>query len=451
VAPGGRDRLEEAARTYDPDALSRLFDQSFATIHGMLLALIGERGAAEEVARRTYERALEHLRGDRVQRHGLHAWLARTAVLEAGRRAPALEPLAGIGPRPYDPRRVRTALWRRPSEQREVLALRLLAGMDAAQVAAAGGRSLALVRSLQERALRTLAGGQRTASRGSEQALDQVLDRVIAGERPEGASAAVPEAAAQLPLVEVAWAIRTLLPISADPAARERVRESLMSDATQRRATWVHSHQGVPVRPARYRPAFRPVRLFGRFAGFVGLAIVGIVIGVILAGAAVTSEPDSFTYPLRRLAEDALVTVHTNPVSRASLEVDLSDQRLREAEAMALQGKAGLAAQAVHDRLVELRQAARALIDATGGHDAAWQAARRKLGADEVVSLQQIETQLTAHGDDWAAQRVRAENASFQSDRRFLDQELGPVPGASKAGPGTEAPQSSGGQPSALP
>lgn len=450
VPPGGTQRFEQAARQFDPEALERLFDQSFTTVYGTLEALLGDREAAETVAGRTYARALEYLRGERAGRQGLQSWLARTAVLEAARRAPAQQALPGIGPRPYDSRRVRAALWRRPAEQREVLALRLLAGMDSAQVAAAGGRSLALVRSLQERGLRALAGGQRTAGRTSEASLDQAIDRVVAGERLEAIATSLPAAAVYAPLLEMASAVRTLVPPAADSGARERVRDRMLAESPQRRATWVHSHQGMRSRPLDPR-TFRPVRAFGRLAGGLGLAILGAILGVVLAGAAVTSEPDSLAYPLRRVAEDALVMAHRNPASRASLEVDLSDQRLREAEAMALQGKAGLAVQAVHDRFVELRQAARALIDAGAPQDPAWQAARRKLGADEVASLQQIEGQLTLHGDDWAAGQVRQEANSFQSDRRFLDQELGPVPGASGSSTTEPSQPLPSGQPSALP
>lgn len=447
TAPSGAERLEDAARRFDPEALRRLFDQSFTSVHGMLVALLGDRTVAEEVAHKTYVRGLDHLRSDRGQRRGLHSWLARSAILEAARHEPALDAPAGIGARPYDPRRVRTSFWRRPPDQREVLTLRLLAGLDSAQVAAAGGRSLALVRSLQERGLRALSGAQRPAARASEQALDQALDRLLAGAAPDAVTAELPEAAAHASLLEVARALRTLLPDSPDLAAMERVRASVMSEAAEQRATWVHSHQGIAHRPASRR-ALRPARAIGSAAGLVMLAILGAVLGIVLAGMAVTSEPDSVAYPLRRLAEDGLVMAHRNPASRASLEVDLADQRLREAEAMALQGKAALAVQAVHDRYVELRQAARALIDSSGPHDAAWTAARRKFGADEVASLQQVETQLTADGDGWATQKVRDEVSSFQSDRRFLDQELGPVPGSTTAQP--SEPQGPA-QPTALP
>lgn len=193
------------------------------------------------------------------------------------------------------------------------------------------------------------------------------------------------------------------------------------------------------------RRPLRPFRAAGKLAGGIVLASVAVGVGVVVAAMAVTSEPDSATYSLRRVAEDALVMVHRNPVSRASLEVDLSDQRLREAEAMALQGHADLAVTAVHDHFVELRQAARALIDASAPSDASWRAARAKLGDAESDSLQTVETQLTLDGDGWAANQVKAEVGSFASERHFLDQELGPAP-APSAGSG-----SSTGQPPSAP
>lgn len=446
----GPDRLVEAARRFDPAALGSIFDSSFAPVHRILAALLGnEPEAIEAAAVATYRRVLERLDDVRTRRLRVDAWLCRMACLEAARRRPA-DPGAGgavgIGPRPYDPRRVRAALWALPADQREVIGTRVLAGFEAAQVAAAGGRSLSLVLNLEQRALRALARDlRRHFGRGSELALDRGLDRIVAGATAQEAAAAVPELGEQLPLLEAAWAARSLLPPQIDTVLRERVRSAVLAEAAERRAGWVHSHQGIfPIT----MPRRNPLRTAGRVATGTLLAILSVVAGVAIAGFAVTSEPDSAIYPLRRVAENVLVFAHRSAPSRADLEVDLADQRLREADAMALNGKAALAVQAVRDRYVELSQAARALIDDSGQHDAAWKSARDKLVADESAGLSQLEEQLTADGDAWAAQQVRQEFDAYQAQRKDIDQELG----VSQQPVRTQAtPAPPGSQPTAVP
>ena len=447
---GGPDRLYEAASRYDPAALGRIFDSSFVAVHAVLSALLREPEVVEHAAVATYHRVLDRLQDARTRQAGLEGWLTRMACLEAARHRAShvgMEAPAGIGARPYDPRRVRGALWALPGDQREVIATRVLGGFDSAQVAAAGGRSLQLVQNLQQRALRSLARDtRRNFGRGSELALDRGLDRVAAGASAQEAVAALPDLADQQPLLEAAWAARTLLPAGLDSGLRERVRSTLLAEAAERRATWVHAHQGII--PIAAPPRRHRLRMAGRLATGTLLAIVAAALGILVAGVAVTSEPDSAMYPLRRVAEDALVLAHRSAPSRAELEVDLADQRLREADAMALNGKAALAVQAVHDRYVELRQAARALIDDSGAHDSSWRAARAKLVSDETANLNQLEEQLTADGDGWAAQQVRQEQAAYEAERKDIDQELGVNTQAIQS-PATPAPP--GSQPTAIP
>ena len=108
-----------------------------------------------------------------------------------------------------------------------------------------------------------------------------------------------------------------------------------------------------------------------------------------------------------------------------------------------------LAVQAVHDRFVLLSQAGQALIGARE-HDAAWKAARSRLRDAEAVSLDQVEQELLATSQKGAAERVKHEVAAFESERKYIDKQLGfstAAPASSSGSSGSEP----GGQATAIP
>jgi DNA-directed RNA polymerase specialized sigma24 family protein len=136
----------ERAQRYEHAALARIFDRHYDGVHAFIFALLGDTVIAEEVASLVFQRLLDALEEITGHGAGLEGWLYWTAyglAVERRRRA--------------QPEGVARALWELPPDEREVLALRLLAGLDVERVGAATGRSPAVVTGLQARGLRHLA------------------------------------------------------------------------------------------------------------------------------------------------------------------------------------------------------------------------------------------------------------------------------------------------------
>jgi DNA-directed RNA polymerase specialized sigma24 family protein len=145
----------ERVRKYEHAALARLFDRYYDSVHGFIFALLGDAVAAEELASLVFQRLLDSLVEITGRGAGLEGWLYTTAFrLAAGRR------------RATRPKGPADALWSLPADEREIIALRLLGGLDAERVAAATGRPRASVVSAQLRALRRLAGQHPQAAGG---------------------------------------------------------------------------------------------------------------------------------------------------------------------------------------------------------------------------------------------------------------------------------------------
>ena len=408
-------RLLQSARQYDPAALERVFDRSFPAVHRLLVGLLGDESAAEEVAVETYHHALDRLHEERDLKMTLTGWVVRTAYRDAIRRRDLVDALPVGG--------ARAGLRRLPHDQREVLSLRLLGGLDAAETAAAAGHGLSQVLAAQERGLRRLSGDPRRSLTPAElSTLDRGLDMMLGGESPDAVREAIGDAASLRPLLDAAAVVAALGPAVPAAAVVERVRGAVLAEGSERRAHWVHAHPGRVISPVRRRGV--PRFTAGGVLSMSGLAALAVVMGVLIAGMAMFSEPDSPAYPLKRLAEGALVVANRDPGARAQLEIRLADQRLREADAMIFSHHPALAVQAVHDRFALLSQAGQALIGARE-HDASWKTARSRLRDAEAVSLDQVEQELLSSSDQQAAQRIRAEVSAFESERKYIDKALG--------------------------
>jgi len=135
----------ERARRYEHVTLARLFDRHYDAVHGFIFALLSDTVAAEEIASLVFQRLLDALGTIGGRGAGIEGWIFATALDLAGQRK-----------RPSRPQSLAGALWGLPAREREVLALRLLAGLDLDRVGSATGLEAGAVLATQARALKRL-------------------------------------------------------------------------------------------------------------------------------------------------------------------------------------------------------------------------------------------------------------------------------------------------------
>jgi RNA polymerase sigma-70 factor (ECF subfamily) len=166
----------------DRAAFGTLYRRYLDRVYAYCFYLLGDHHDAEDVTERTFLAALAALHRFR-ERPGssFRAWLFRiahnelaNAVRGRSRRRRRVLPLGGlrepmVPPAPEttepaqafaridDARRVRRALESLPEDRRQVIVLRFVDGLSAAEIGAVLGRSAGAVRVLQHRALRELA------------------------------------------------------------------------------------------------------------------------------------------------------------------------------------------------------------------------------------------------------------------------------------------------------
>jgi RNA polymerase sigma-70 factor (ECF subfamily) len=179
------DRFDEAAivarARLEPAAFAPLYERYLEPVYRYCYRRLGSREAAEDATSLVFERALRSLPAFRGG--SFRAWLfaiAHNAVTDAYRRRGAQPPLAEAveiaDPAPLpeqlalladEQRLLATALALLPSEQRQVIELRL-SGLPSAEVAEVLGRSPGAVRALQLRATRRLQALLATANTAPE-------------------------------------------------------------------------------------------------------------------------------------------------------------------------------------------------------------------------------------------------------------------------------------------
>jgi RNA polymerase sigma-70 factor (ECF subfamily) len=155
------DDLAVRARRFEPEALAQLHDEYFERIYGFVFARIGNHSEAEEVAGQVFLRVLDSLPRFRGSGAALAPWLYKVAQEVLMARYPRPRQPAATPELPdHSPEArlqgIREAISELPEPMQTVLMLRLVAGLDAAQVASATGRRLGTVQALQRRALKQL-------------------------------------------------------------------------------------------------------------------------------------------------------------------------------------------------------------------------------------------------------------------------------------------------------
>jgi len=153
----------DRAREGDEDALRLLYLLYADNVFGYVLSIVHDEHDAEDITSEVFSRLSRALTHYRVSATPFAAWLLRVARnaaldhLRAQRSVPRAEvhpPTALADPGRLDD--LRAALQALPFDQRQVLVLRLVAGLTPAEVADRLGRSVDAVHALQHRARRRL-------------------------------------------------------------------------------------------------------------------------------------------------------------------------------------------------------------------------------------------------------------------------------------------------------
>jgi RNA polymerase sigma-70 factor, ECF subfamily len=156
----------ERAREGDDDALRLLFLLYADNVFGFVLAIVRDEHDAEDITSEVFARLPRALSHYRMSSTPFAAWLLRVARnaaldhLRAQRSVPLAEVHATGATAELQARErladLRAALEALPSDQRQVMLLRLVAGLTPAEVAARLDRSVDAVHALQHRARRRL-------------------------------------------------------------------------------------------------------------------------------------------------------------------------------------------------------------------------------------------------------------------------------------------------------
>lgn len=171
------DALIEGVRTRDPDALGRCYEALADPLFRYLRGLCGDPVLAEDLVEETFLELVEYAPAITGGIGGLRAWLFRAArnnLIDAKRKssrrgdlpldeqAAARRPDLDPGPEAQAVRGEQeavlyAAMEKLSEDQREVLMLRFAGGLSGPEVAAATGRTVGAVKSLQHRALASMA------------------------------------------------------------------------------------------------------------------------------------------------------------------------------------------------------------------------------------------------------------------------------------------------------
>jgi RNA polymerase sigma-70 factor (ECF subfamily) len=165
-------RLIQRAKDGDPAAFAEIYEQHQPAIYRYICYRVGADATAEDLCSEVFARMVEHIDGFEYQGRPLVAWLytiARNLISDHHRRRGRAatvsldETLEGDAPDPegaaslaLSQERLAGALERLTEDQRQVIVLRFLEGLDNVTVAQIMGKSYGAVKALQHRGLASL-------------------------------------------------------------------------------------------------------------------------------------------------------------------------------------------------------------------------------------------------------------------------------------------------------
>jgi RNA polymerase sigma-70 factor (ECF subfamily) len=167
-----QEELLQQARELDQQALAEIYDSYSTGLYGYALRLLGEPNLAEECVAETFSRYLHAIHAGKGPKKQLKAYLYRIAhnwIVDLYRRSPeqCLPLEEGINlsnairveeqvDRRILANQLRTALFQLTPDQRQVIMLVFIEGWRKAEVAAALGKPVGAVKSLQYRGINSL-------------------------------------------------------------------------------------------------------------------------------------------------------------------------------------------------------------------------------------------------------------------------------------------------------
>lgn len=162
-------KLIQRAKAGDPSAFAEIYDRYQPVIYRYIFYRIGDESIAEDLTSEVFVRLVEKIDGFTYRGRPLLAWLytiARNLITDYHRQtgSPRLLPLeeslvADSGDpeeaadRALAQRRLARAIARLTEDQRQVILLRFVEGMDTRSVARVLGKPVGAVKALQHRAL----------------------------------------------------------------------------------------------------------------------------------------------------------------------------------------------------------------------------------------------------------------------------------------------------------
>jgi RNA polymerase sigma-70 factor (ECF subfamily) len=165
-------RLVQRAKDGHPDAFAEIYDCHQPAIYRYITYRVGSEAVAEDLCSEVFTRLVEHIDGFSYRGRPLIAWLytiARNLVnehhrlgsraervpLDAVMEADVPDPEGAVG-LALDRERLARALEELTDDQRQVIILRFLEGLDNVTVAQILGKSYGAVKALQHRGLASL-------------------------------------------------------------------------------------------------------------------------------------------------------------------------------------------------------------------------------------------------------------------------------------------------------
>lgn len=164
--------LVRRAKRGDPSALTEIYDRCQPAIYRYVFFQVGDAAVAEDLTGEVFVRMVEKIDGFTYRGHPIRGWLyaiARNLVTDHHRRAArslSLSPdddLADPADAPEDifeeqavQRRLADAIAHLTPDQRQVILLRFIEGLDNETTARIMGKTVGAVKALQHRALAAL-------------------------------------------------------------------------------------------------------------------------------------------------------------------------------------------------------------------------------------------------------------------------------------------------------